>query len=190
MEKNKAYYEGLDKRTNEFKDWKKTQTIEPHKPKETVLDEEYEKEVEEIIEEVSPNTQEDLEAKHKENPTIETSVGAGDIVEKVAEVTGIKAVIEYFTPEGEDCGCEERKKKLNDKKSIVRHKRVECLTLAEYNYLKPLLSNNAPLTGHHVKKLLEIYARVFNSKIITTCNGCSMTKKLDELKAVLKTYIN
>ena len=31
MIKDKEYYEALDKRTNEYKEWKKSQTIEPHK---------------------------------------------------------------------------------------------------------------------------------------------------------------
>ena len=31
MIKNEEYYEALDKRTNEYKEWKKSQTIEPHK---------------------------------------------------------------------------------------------------------------------------------------------------------------
>ena len=34
MIKDKEYYEALDKRTNEYKDWKKSQTIEPHKESE------------------------------------------------------------------------------------------------------------------------------------------------------------
>lgn len=203
MIKDKTYYQGLDKRTNEFKDWKKQQDLQPHVPATT---EDLQAHVDNVVEDAEHEAmarvvrsnndlirannliQSDLEAKHEANPTIEITVGAGDIVESITKATGIKAVIDYFTPEGEDCGCEERKAKLNEKTSIVRNKRVECLTLAEYNYMRPLLNNNAPLNGDKVKKLLVIYARVFNAKIITSCNGCSMTQKLDELKAVLKTY--
>jgi hypothetical protein len=134
-------------------------------------------------------TQEDLTEKHESNPTIKTKVGAGDIVEKITKATGIKKLVDWFTPEGEDCGCDERKEKWNTKTSILRHKiRVECLTLTEYNYMKPLLSNNAPISAKDVTKLAVIYERVFNAKIDSSCTGCSFAKKLDELKAVLKTY--
>lgn len=38
--------------------------------------------------------------------------GLGDLVAKVTEVTGIKAVVEAVT--NGDCGCESRQKKLNE----------------------------------------------------------------------------
>ncbi len=37
------------------------------------------------------------------------SKGLGDTVEKVTKATGIKKVVELFTPEGKDCGCDKRK---------------------------------------------------------------------------------
>ena len=39
--------------------------------------------------------------------------GLGDIVEAVTKATGIKKLVEVFTPEGKDCGCDKRKKDLN-----------------------------------------------------------------------------
>lgn len=38
--------------------------------------------------------------------------GLGDLVAKVTEVTGIKAVVEAIAPEG-GCGCQQRQAKLN-----------------------------------------------------------------------------
>jgi hypothetical protein len=38
--------------------------------------------------------------------------GLGDLVAKVTEVTGIKAVVDAIAPEG-GCGCQERQAKLN-----------------------------------------------------------------------------
>lgn len=133
-------------------------------------------------------TQEDLEAKHEQNPTIDTSVGLGDVVEKITKSTGIKNIVDWFTPEGEDCGCYERKEKLNKTPILIRKTSIECLTLDEYNFMKPLLSNNAPINSKNVEKLSKIYERVFNIKLQSDCKGCSFAKKLDELKAVLKTY--
>ena len=65
MEKNEEYYLGLDKRSKEYKDWKKQQPVE----------------------------------------------GLGDVIEKVTEATGIKKAIKWLA--GDDCGCDERKEKLN-----------------------------------------------------------------------------
>ena len=47
-------------------------------------------------------------ARNKKKPK-----GLGDVVEMFTEATGIKAVVEAFTPEGVDCGCSKRKEKLN-----------------------------------------------------------------------------
>ena len=40
------------------------------------------------------------------------AVQLGDAVEKVTEITGIKSLVKYMA--GEDCGCKERKEKLNE----------------------------------------------------------------------------
>ena len=133
-------------------------------------------------------TQEDLEAKHEANPTINVSVGLGDVVEKVTHATGIKKLVDWFTPEGEDCGCDERRERLNKTPILIRKASIECLTLDEYNFMKPLLSNNAPINSKNVDKLSKIYERVFNVHLQGDCKGCSFANKLDELKAVLKTY--
>jgi len=39
--------------------------------------------------------------------------GLGDLVAKVTEATGIKAVVESVAPNG-GCGCAQRQQKLND----------------------------------------------------------------------------
>lgn len=39
--------------------------------------------------------------------------GLGDLVAKVTEVTGIKAVVEAVAPNG-GCGCAQRQQKLNE----------------------------------------------------------------------------
>jgi len=163
MEKNREYYEGLDKRTNEYKEWKKSLTIEPHL------------------------TQEDLNAKHEENPTVETG-GLGDVVEKITKATGIKALVEWFTPDGEDCGCDERQAKLNKYPVLKNKHKVECLTLDEYNFLDSKISDRQTLNGKDVQKLRDIHSRVFNEKNTADCSSCSFRYVQLELKAVLDTY--
>ena len=46
------------------------------------------------------------------------SKGLGDTIEKITKATGVKSLVEYITTDilkmkQEDCGCEERKIKLN-----------------------------------------------------------------------------
>lgn len=40
------------------------------------------------------------------------SEGLGDTIDKITTVTGIKAAVKAVA--GDDCGCEERRKRLND----------------------------------------------------------------------------
>jgi hypothetical protein len=220
MEKNKEYYEALDKRTNEFKDWKKSQSIEPNETVETTAKWEgianevtqanlqakhedkhqgWQKVVHEEITKSNPIlgketnkdglTQQELTAKHEANPTIETTIGAGDVVEKITTVTGIKAIVKAFTPEGEDCGCDKRKEKMNNLVQIKNKKKVECLNVDEYEFLSHILSNNRQINGANSKRIVEIYARIFNEKKKDGCVSCSFSAaKLNELKAVLETY--
>ncbi len=56
--------------------------------------------------------------------------GLGDTVEQILEATGVAKVAKWIL--GEDCGCEERKQKLNE---LWRYKKPECLTEDEYNFL-------------------------------------------------------
>ena len=62
------------------------------------------------------------------------SKGLGDTVEKITEATGVKKVVKALF--GEDCGCDERKAKLN---KIVQYKVHNCLEEDEYNYVKDYL---------------------------------------------------
>ena len=62
-------------------------------------------------------------------PRKKKSQGLGDTIEKVTEATGIKAVVKAVL--GDDCGCDDRKAKLNemfpylgDKKMDDRQKQV------------------------------------------------------------------
>ena len=177
MEKNREYYEALDKRTNEFKEWKKSQAIEPNSTAD----------LQNFADEFTAKAaQEKLNEKHAASPTVETG-GLGDTVAKITKATGIKALVELFTPEGEDCGCDDRQEKLN-KYPVLKNKRsVECLTLAEYEFLS-LKLGAATINGKDVLKLKEIHSRVFNQKSTATCNNCSLKYVQSELLAVLDTY--
>lgn len=142
-EENKEYYENLDKRTKEYKDytsWKESRDA--------------------------------------------ASEGLGDSVEKFTEATGIKAAVKFLA--GEDCGCDERKKKLNE---LFRYNKPECLTEDEYNFLKEFYSaQKNVVSGPEQRKLIKIYNRVFRAnKELTSCSPCLKTL-YDRLKQYFETY--
>jgi hypothetical protein len=98
-----------------------------------------------------------------------TSQGLGDTVEKVLEATGIASVAKFVL--GEDCNCEERKKKLNE---LFPYRNTNCLTEEEYQWL----TETNVLTQDTFKpseqtKLIAIYNRVFNLRQEpTSCASC------------------
>ena len=159
MIKDKEYYENLDKRTNEFKEWKASQEIEPNK------------------------TQEELNEKFEEQ-----SKGLGDTVAKITKATGVDKLVKFIA--GEDCGCSERKNKLND---LFRYKNPLCLNEEEYAVLDDVLNrehikNMRRLNHTEQADLLKVWNRIFQSKKPTTsCNQCG-AELVKELRAVYDTY--
>ena len=164
MEKNKEYYEALDKRTAEFKEWKKSQTIEPNLTAEKPI-----------------KTKEELEAKHAEN----APAGLGDLVEKITEATGLKKLVKFVA--GEDCGCDERKVRLN--KLRFRNNPL-CLEESEYSFLHSFfIGNPSTVTQSQNIELTKMHARVFNKRAAepTSCSSC-MRQTVSDLREIYNTY--
>jgi len=101
--------------------------------------------------------------------TVEKSVGLGDTVEKVLEATGIAKVAKFIM--GEDCGCDERKEKLN---AIFPYRKPECLTEAEFNYLTEIeLATKNTFKPSEVTRVREIYSRVMKVRLEpSNCASC------------------
>lgn len=97
------------------------------------------------------------------------SVGLGDTVEKVLEATGIAKVAKFIM--GEDCGCDERKTKLN---AIFPYRKPECLTEAEFNYLTEIeLATKNTFKPSEVTRVREIYSRVMKVRLEpSNCASC------------------
>lgn len=113
------------------------------------------------------------------------SQGLGDTVEKVLEKTGIAKVAKWIL--GEDCGCEERKEKLNQ---LFKYKRnIMCLTEDEYMYLNTFYdTTRSRLKPTEQQQVLKIYNRVFTAKQQpTSCVSCWM-RILDDLNKVVQQY--
>ena len=115
------------------------------------------------------------------------SDGVGDTVEKITKATGIKAAVDgVFDALGKDCGCDERKKTLNE---MFPYNKPNCLTQPEYNYLSDFYSESSnKITGIQQKQLLAIYNRVFNvNDAATNCGSC-FASKLTKLKSLFDKY--
>jgi hypothetical protein len=112
------------------------------------------------------------------------SKGLGDTVEKITKATGIKKVVKAVF--GEDCGCNERKDRLN---SIMSYKVVNCLEEEEYNYIKDFIElKRSSVTMSEQRGLLTIYNRVFNQrKQMSNCPSC-VRSIVNELKKLIVNY--
>ena len=122
-------------------------------------------------------------AEWKENQEA-ASTGLGDSIEKVTEATGIKAAVKFLA--GEDCGCDERKDKLN---KLFNYNKPNCLTEDEYNFLADFYSQpRNVISGLDKQQLLTIYNRVFNAnKRMTSCSAC-MRNIYSKLKEYFEAY--
>ena len=112
------------------------------------------------------------------------SQGLGDTLEKVFEATGVKKLVEFIA--GEDCGCDERKEKLN---KLYPYNKPLCLLEEEYEWLKDFFAvNRASISPSQQQAILPIYNRVMrNNKKPSNCADC-WREIVRELKNVFETY--
>lgn len=124
--------------------------------------------------------------KEVEEEVIQESRGLGDTIEKITTATGIKRLVKFIA--GEDCGCDERKEKLN---KMFPYQKPLCLTEDEYNYLTYYFAT----CGNSIKvsqqeMLLKIFNRVMrDGRKHTSCADCWREIHLT-LKKVYDTYEN
>lgn len=95
--------------------------------------------------------------------------GLGDVIEKVTKATGIKKAVEAFT---DDCGCDERKKKLNN---LFRFKPVNCFSEEQYNTWTEFRNreNQNVITQEERKMIMQMLRDIFNIAIKDDCSSCS-----------------
>lgn len=112
------------------------------------------------------------------------SEGLGDTVEKVLEVTGIAKVAKWLM--GEDCGCEERKQKLNQ---IFHYKKPLCLEESEFKFLDEWFNRNTDrVTPIEQIELFKIHSRVFQVRNeLTSCPSC-VAERIADLRKVYNQY--
>lgn len=143
------YLDSLDKRTNEYKKAKKEFDAQGKKMSDKHRTTQY-------------YTQEELNEKYEANK----GKGLGDVVESITKATGIDKLVKFVA--GEDCGCDERKKKLNN---LRFRKQPLCLNEEEYNFLHKLYNKGSKTIGHTEKEtLVKIEERIFQKKYVESLN--------------------
>ena len=112
------------------------------------------------------------------------SQGLGDTIAKITEATGIAKAVEWMA--GEDCGCDERRKKLNE---LFPYRQPECLTESENEFLTQFYSDAKAVVSHEAQvQLVAIFNRVFHSKKKTsTCAPC-VRQLVQDLKIIHNEY--
>lgn len=97
------------------------------------------------------------------------SKGLGDSVEKVLKATGIDKVAKFVM--GEDCGCDERKEKLN---KLFPYAKPKCLTEDEFKTLDTYFEKNTDtLTSEEQLSFIAINNRVLEQKLVpSSCASC------------------
>ena len=129
----------------------------------------------------SQKTQEELNEKYEASKPM----GLGDAVEKFTKATGIDKAVKFIA--GEDCGCEDRKKKLN---KLRFRKQPLCLNETEYAFLDKLYNKGSKTLGHtEVETLVAIEERIFQKKYVESLNCTPCIRNIyNDLKEIYDVY--
>jgi len=120
----------------------------------------------------------------KKKPTKKKSKGLGDTIAKVTKATGIDKAVKFIA--GEDCGCDERKEKLN---KLFPYNKPECLNENEYNFLKEFYRiDRNTVTYKEQLQLIAISNRVLHTKLEpSSCSSC-IKSLMNKIKTLFNNY--
>jgi hypothetical protein len=111
------------------------------------------------------------------------SKGLGDSIAKITKATGIDKIAKKVL--GDDCGCEERRKKLNQMFPYVSS--IRQFTEDEikiYEEIVPIIEKNQRLNAEEKTIINALYKSVFGSNPAwKSCSPCNK-KIMDNLKKV------
>ena len=117
------------------------------------------------------------------------SRGLGDDIEKVAKKTGVKKIVKKVF---KDCGCEERKEKLN-KLFPYYNKEKACMNEEQIKYYEGFKEKY--LTGSHntiphepMQEFIDLYNTIFQTNI-KGCTGCNAKTYYERIEKVYQSTI-
>jgi len=118
------------------------------------------------------------------------SKGVGDTIEKVLTSTGVKKLVEIFV-DGKDCGCQERKEKLNE--LFPYRFKARCFTEDEYNTYKEYREvRTLKMSYEQLFYICKLYASVFSRQVwipeCPECNKKTIIGMIDKLDKVFESY--
>jgi hypothetical protein len=108
----------------------------------------------------------------QEAATFSNAQGLGDTIEAITTVTGIKAGVEMLSKALDwDCGCDERKERLNQ---LWSYRKPQCLNQEDYEYLKDFFAKPQSSISPKIQwDLTDIYFRIFNIRLEqSSCASC------------------
>ncbi len=120
-------------------------------------------------------------------------IGLGDVIENITSATGIKKVVELFI-DGEDCGCDKRKEKLN--KIKLKFPIYRCFTEDLYNQWtefrkKRIKGSWKGVKLNHQDKLFEIeVTKHLFVKSFKPCSRCgtALKDRIEQIDKIYKQY--
>lgn len=112
------------------------------------------------------------------------AVGLGDTVESILAATHVDKMAKWLL--GDDCGCEARKKKLNE---LFPYRKPECLEEPEHRFLKEWFEKNTDVVKPSEQAtMLKIHSRIFKVRNEpTSCVPC-LLDKVNQLRTVYNEY--
>ena len=113
------------------------------------------------------------------------AVGLGDTVESILAATHVDKMAKWLL--GDDCGCEARKKKLNE---LFPYRKPECLEEPEYRFLKEWFDKKTDVVKPSEQAtMLKIHSRIFKVRNEpTSCVPC-LLDKVNQLRTVYNEYL-
>lgn len=113
----------------------------------------------------------------------EKTKGVGDKIEEFTKLTGIQALTKRLF--GEDCGCEERQKKINE----YFGKPVNPLSEDDYIFLHSVINGSSKIKPREQLRMKDIFEKTFNKRLSSTCLSCSFISEIyNPLKRLFDRY--
>lgn len=118
----------------------------------------------------------------KRKPRKTKSKGLGDTIDKVTEATGIKAVVKAVA--GDDCGCDERREKLNNLFPYMSEHRMDERQKTIWTTVLVPGRRRGYLTAVEAQALRALFLDFGVTKPNWNRCGSCATKALDEMTAI------